>query len=138
MESRVAARDATPAITVAAASNFCPVPPLILVDSPGAWNGGGGLDVSRSRHQAARSVSWEDSSSKRPRGVIDDDASKSQKGKLPHRGMDRDVSPPQHSTGPGPPPVACQKRTALADSQAGQWDQAPKPQRIPVLFGSFR
>lgn len=42
MESRVAARDATPAVTVAAASNFCPVPPLIFVDGPGAWNGGTG------------------------------------------------------------------------------------------------
>ncbi len=39
MESSVAARDATPAVTVAAASNFCPVPPLIFVDSPRAWNG---------------------------------------------------------------------------------------------------
>lgn len=30
MDSSVAARDATPAMTVAAASNFCPVPPLIV------------------------------------------------------------------------------------------------------------
>ena len=42
MESSVAAMDATPAVTVAAASNFCPVPPLIFADSLGAWNGGTG------------------------------------------------------------------------------------------------
>ncbi len=32
MESSVAAMDATPAVHVAAASNFCPVPPAILID----------------------------------------------------------------------------------------------------------
>jgi hypothetical protein len=32
MDSNVATRDATPAMTVAAASNFCPVPPVIVME----------------------------------------------------------------------------------------------------------
>lgn len=38
IESSVAAMDAMPAIHVAAASNFCPVPPAILIDG-GGWDG---------------------------------------------------------------------------------------------------
>lgn len=57
IDSSVAARDATPAMTVVAASNFCPVPPVMLM---GGWDNGPET-LSKSRHQwTARRMSFED------------------------------------------------------------------------------
>ena len=78
MESRVAARDATPAVTVAAASNFCPVPPLIFVDGPGAWNGGTGCVYYVKNLPPSGSAERVVGVTGPQRGVVDDDARNAQ------------------------------------------------------------
>lgn len=53
MDNSVAARDATPAMTVAAASNFCPVPPIFYLSAASRHEIARTRFVQETAHQAA-------------------------------------------------------------------------------------
>jgi hypothetical protein len=91
MDISVATRDATPAITVAAASNFCPVPPLILFGGRRASKLPN-LDLIKKRSLGcAKCVVWEMGLQG---GMDDDDSNTPRTRSSKHRGcgMDRGSS----------------------------------------------